>query len=812
MFWDTPSTQASTPEELLSERPTISQSTSSPPFVGGPSQHGGHAQSTAQSGNLQRQAQYQRATQSQSRSSSANRGGYGAPSPTASSNGLSPAASTTSQTSGSSTGKKLQKLAPKPVALGNGTSGRPAGTGNVQITRTGHGIEVGISGHSAAGIFSSSTSRSGQRNTGSASSSMTEKARTNISGGKGGRFTVDSGGGYGPNNIQMAQSESSRRQMKAQQGLPVPGSSSGAGHRTGQQGHGQYASAAPTFAKPSSTRNARPIPSSMTGISATGQVAQSPRAKNHQQVHFMPGSLPNSASSSRAQTPAMQMLDMELAQSASSMTPSNLSRSANSSHMGYSQGFNPRSSIEQSPLSQSVPRFGQVPHLSGSMPVNPFAQPARARKASGAHHHPYSRSGTSTPLEPPSPWETNGPDFPFHINPDDANAIAMALAGQQEAQNQHYAQAAFEGWQSSNPGLGSLDAEQLLSGMAHALRTDAQSGTSTSRPMSAVSGNDRTRMGHDPQRQDAQDEETQRIKLENAVLKNMLAGGEPLNWNAIEGLSRKGMDGGSGEHASMDRPSDLADRNMASGSLNGQQQNAQFELSAAGLDAILMHESFGKIQGNMDASAPFFNATSGMSQNMQSQGYEATGQNRGKTIPQVVPGSGTLATDDGNPYGSSFGSASVRASTPSLLTQQFQQGLPSGSTSRPTTSTMDRMSASLPNGSQPMPSTGSAQSTIRQTRGGVLPTPPASFSQSFAYPPGRLGNHTAAGWGPSRGVQEKGGRTSTGLSVSATAASRNMGLYTPLITPTALVENMSLASPTTPVSRLHGNDVGQRKT
>lgn len=632
---------------------------------------------------------------------------------------------------------------------------------------------------------------------------MTEKARTNVSGGKGGRFTVDSGGGYGSSNIQMAQSESNRRQMNAQQGVPVPGSSFGAGNRTSQQGHGQYASAAPTFAKPSSARNGRPIPPSMTGISATGQVAQSPRGKSHQQVHFMPGSLPNSASSSRAQTPAMQMLDMELAQSASSMTPSNLSRSANSSHMGYSQGFNPRSSIEQSPLSQSVPRFGQVPHLSGSMPNNPFAQPARARKASGAHHHPYSRSGTSTPLEPPSPWETNGTDFPFHINPDDANAIAMALAGQQEAQNQQYAQAAFEGLQSSNAGLGSLDAEQLLSGMAHALRNDAQTGTSTSRPMSAINGSDRSRMGHDQQRQDAHDEETQRIKLENAVLKNMLAGGEPLNWNAIEGLSRKALGGGSGEQASTGRPSDFTNRNMASGSLNGQ-QNAQFELSAAELDAILMHESFGKIQGNMDASTPFFNGTSGMSQDIQGQGYEVTGQNQGKTIPQVVPGSGTLASADVNPYGSSFGSASVSASTPSLLTQQFQQGLPSGSTSRPTTSTMDRMSASLPNGSQPMSATGSAHSTNRQTRSGILPTPPASFSQSFAYPPGRLGNHTAAGWGPSRGVQEKGGRTSTGLSVSATAASRNMGMYTPLITPTALVENMSLASPTTPVSRLHG--------
>jgi hypothetical protein len=758
---------------------------------GSPSQNGGQTQ--AQTGNLQRQAQYQRATQSQSRSSSANRGGYGAPSPTASSTGLSPAASTTSsashQTSGSSSGgKKLQKLAPKPIALANGTTGRSAGTGNVQIIRTGHGIEVGVSEHSAAGIFAANSGRSGQRNAGSTSSSMTDKARTNMSGGKGGRFTVDSGGGLGLSNNSTAHGESSKRNGNAQHGFQPPANSTLAtGHRAMQQGHGQYPSSATAFAKPgpSASRNSRQIPPSMTSLNAGGQmVQQSPRGKNNQQVHFMPGSLSTSASSSRAQTPALQMHELEYAQSASSATQSNLSRSANSSHMGYSHGFNPRSSVEQSPLSQSISQFGAAPYLSGSMPSNPFAQPARARKASGAHHHPYSRSGTSTPLEPPSPWEANGTDFPFHVNPDDANAIAMALAGQQEAQNQRYAQAAFEGMQTSNPGLGSLDAEQLLNGIGHAINSYPQSAMNSSRPMSATNGNDR-----------AQDEETQRIKLENAVLKNMLAGGEPLSWNGIEGLSRSAGGRGNGEQVNMDRSNHQANRNTGSNPLNSHQQNAPFELSAAELDAILMQDSFDQTQGNFDGSASFFNSMGGMMKDMHDQEREAHGRNSGRPGPQ-----GGLVSADTNAYGSSFGSTSNSATTPSLLTQQFQQGQPSGSATRATQASADRISASVPNGTQPMLASSNGQHANRQTKGGILPTPPASFSQSFAYPPGRLGNHTAAGWGPSRGVQEKRDRPTTGLSVSAAAASRNLGMYTPLITPTAMVENLSLASPTTPVS------------
>lgn len=201
---------------------TISQSTPSPPFAGGPSLFGGQTQQP--SANLHRQAQHQRATQSQSRSSSANRGGYGAPSPTASSSGLSPAASTTSntshQTSGSSTttngGKKLQKLAPKPITPSAGGAVRSAGTGNVQIIRTGHGIEVEVSNQTATASFSGTGGKVSQRAGGSGSSNSMDKTRTNVSGGKGGRFTVDAGGGDGLLGNQMATGVPVRRNNSTQ--------------------------------------------------------------------------------------------------------------------------------------------------------------------------------------------------------------------------------------------------------------------------------------------------------------------------------------------------------------------------------------------------------------------------------------------------------------------------------------------------------------------------------------------------------------------------------------------------------------------
>jgi hypothetical protein len=70
-----------------------------------------------------------------------------------------------------------------------------AGRGNVQIIRTGNGIEVGVSNQSATASFAGTGGKIGQRAGGSGSSVNMDKIRTNVSGGKGGRFTVDAGGG-----------------------------------------------------------------------------------------------------------------------------------------------------------------------------------------------------------------------------------------------------------------------------------------------------------------------------------------------------------------------------------------------------------------------------------------------------------------------------------------------------------------------------------------------------------------------------------------------------------------------------------------
>jgi hypothetical protein len=492
------------------------------------------------------------------------------------------------------------------------------------------------------------------------------------------------------------------------------------------------------------------------------------------------------------------MHEFELAQSASS-AQSDTSRSMSSSlQMGFNPGFNPRSLTEQSPLSQSIPQFASGSYQSGSALNNPFAQPARARKASsGAHHHPYSRSGTTTPLEPPSPWEVNGSDFPFGMNQDDANAIAMALASQQEAQSQRYG---YEGIQQPGAGLGSGDAAQLFGELGQAMNDFSQPATN---PTNGSRSNSNARGSFAPSQQGMSADDTQRIMLENALLRNMLAGNEDASWSGVNGLQAPSGSKGRDDDAGMD--------NLTSSSNHGSQsrhmdnhQHPQLDLSAAEVDAILRHESFGQSSEPNDTSAAFFSSLTGMMRNMQEQQHEPAGidshGNYGRAIPRAASNSAQQSVLEANVYGTSFGSGSASTSTPSLLTQRLQQGNPPLRSTQPAA---DRFSASLPNGTR-LSQSQSSSSTGQPVNGhgkGILPTPPASFSQSFAYPPGQLPNQAAAGWGPSRGVQEKRERGAQGLSLSATAASRNLGLYTPLITPTALVENLSLASPTTPVSR-----------
>lgn len=544
------------------------------------------------------------------------------------------------------------------------------------------------------------------------------------------------------------------------------------------------------------SRTGRPVPANLSISNLNGQ-AQSPRGKSHQ-VHFMAGSLPNSASSSRAQTPALQAHEFE-PQSASS-AHSNASRSMSSSlQMGFNPGFNPRSLTEQSPLSQSIPQFTSGSYQSGSTLNNPFAQPARARQASGAHHHPYSRSGTSTPLEPPSPWEVNGTDFPFGMNQDDANAIAMALAGQQVAQGQGYGDGGFGGSHQSSTRPGTADAAQLLGQFGQAMNEYTQHPSNGSRLSNSGRGS------LDPPQQGMMTDETQRIMLENALLRNMLAGNGDSSWNGANTLQGESQSKGRGVNTVMDSSTPSSHRNVRASQSNNH-QHPQLDLSAAEVDAILRHESFGQSSEPNDPSEAFFSSLTGMMKNMQEQQHEASGANDlaayGRSVPGASSQSGQQSVSDTNLYDTPFGSGSASASTPSLLTQRLQQGqLSTSGSARSANLSVDHFSASLPNGTRMSQSQSS--STGQRMNGhskGILPTPPASFSQSFAYPPGQLPNQAAAGWGPNRGVQEKRERGAPGLSLSATAASRNLGMYTPLITPTALVENLSLASPTTPVS------------
>lgn len=642
-----------------------------------------------------------------------------------------------------------------------------------------------------------------------------DKIRANPSGSKGGRFTVDAGGGSPSMGMTGAASHgTSKRNGNVQSGLVMQSSVSSQAARpsSNPQRHAQHQPGPSGFAKPSSinARTGHQIPSGISSRNGGGYPVQSPRNSNHQ-VHFMPGSLPNSTPSSRAQTPASFIHEYELAQSASSSSLSNLSRSIGSSQMAQYPGYNVGSITDQSPLSQSVAQFGSAPYMSGSMPNNPFAQPARARKASTGphqHHHPYSRSGTSTPLEPPSPWEVHGSGFPFTINQDDTNAIAMALASQQQAQNQQYAQNRHSAMHGANQNMHNMDmANAFMNGSGHqGMHQPLQNSAPSSRPTTSGNGASHTRASLEQLEQVRRGEETQRIMMENALLRNMLAGNESLDWSSFEGLVKSPVsDGRIGDDIG-----GVPQHINQAGQIVEQQH--QPELSTAEVDAILMNDVLAHGSGSNDASTTLFSSLTGMMKEMQEeQHHQSTSGDQynghAGVLPQAVPHVSRSSGSEHPPHGASFGSGSASTSTPSLLTRQLQHSQPpvSGLQERvnhmsPGAFSTDRTSASLPSTSHMLrPSSGSTASR-NSTNAGILPTPPASFSQSFAYPPGQLGSRAAAGWGPSRGVQDKKDRGPSGLSASVTSANRNIGFFTPLVTPTGLVDKLSLTSPSTPVS------------
>ncbi|KAJ9106758.1 hypothetical protein QFC19_003071 [Naganishia cerealis] len=339
-----------------------------------------------------------------------------------------------------------------------------------------------------------------------------------------------------------------------------------------------------------------------------------------------------------------------------------------SSQMGHNSGFHPGSIPDQSPLSQSVSQFGSMPYLSGSMPNNPFAQPSRARKAStGQHHHPYSRSGTTTPLEPPSPWEVNGSGFPFGINHDDTNAIAVAFATQQQAQNQHYAQSRHGAIHGASHIVHNMNmANHLVNGSSpQGMYHPSQHSVPSSRPATSGSGHGgfNTRDNAEQVEQARRGEETQRIMMENALLRNMLAGNESLDWSSFEGMVRSPTSPG----RRGDDPGVISQHidNTAQMLHSSSDQQYQPELSAAEVDAILMNDMFAQEPGANDASATLFSSLSGMMRDMQEQQLQQPPvageqyENHAGVLPQAVPNANAPSASEYSAHGTSYGSGSA---------------------------------------------------------------------------------------------------------------------------------------------------------
>jgi len=138
----------------------------------------------------------------------------------------------------------------------------------------------------------------------------------------------------------------------------------------------------------------------------------------------------------------------------------------------------------------------------------------------------------------------------------------------------------------------------------------------------------------------------------------------------------------------------------------------------------------------------------------------------------------------------------------SLLSRRMQQYRSNGA--KPAG---DNLSASLPNtshlGNHQFTNPGPSKSGREQSN--VLPTPPASFSSSFAYPPGHLNRRPVGGWGPDRGVGRNGtgGVSASDLHVQLDMSKQGLqpratraGNDTPVTTPAASdAGNGSLGSP-----------------
>ncbi len=691
------------------------------------------------------------------------------PSSSASKRTVSASSSTTTVSSGGT--KRNKPILPKPIA--------PApsiGINTPSLHKTPSGATIAISSANGAGAVTTSNLPSNVNQHGGAM----EMPRWRSNGGKKGRFTVDSGGGTAV-------------------GQP-PGDSTQVGNQIGSGGGGggsimsQLSMAAAALKKrttPAFTSASGGGPSSQSGFSAGKEITKVKRQtsiKSNQNATTVRGSQSavfarpqpgpsggHSRQQSASSTGAMAAphhgwnhmnangtapptTSIDFAQAGSTSAP--ISRISTPSNADMSHVYN--NMHQSSPTAQMSASPGQIPYFPQSYGLSGIVrsafpppdaangnangiQPLPINLGSASHsrrtsissnrpylHHPYSRSGSTTPLDTPaSPWEMNGG---FHGFP--------GMHQQQQSQ------------QNSN-NLSS----SLASTPTH-FSSSLANGTPTNRNgMALPSGGG-------------------------------MSGQQNFDWNALENYTQglaptteESMTSGSGMQSSSHsiRNSDNSGSDMQA--VNMAEFSTIFDTHSGG-------------EGEQSGLTPFesgfdpdlFASLAGiLASSEDHQGHQHSMANQQDASPQITNGSAPWGSQQQTgqqlaapqpqfPVGSSSGGHQ------SLLSRRLQQyrsnsqGAENVSTSLPTQSYMP--------GSQfqgGMPATSSKEN--------ILPTPPASFSSTFAYPPGHLNRRMAGGWGPDRGVGRNAGNHGSNVHMPINTSRQTMqqpsGHDTPATTPAA---------------------------
>jgi len=453
--------------------------------------------------------------------------------------------------------------------------------------------------------------------------------------------------------------------------------------------------------------------------SGTTTPAYSPRFNTH--AFASPGNGTGSEPNSRAHTPSLNGAEF-----ASTMSPTTTSTTTGSIPVGVRS--NSTRNYQQT-------HAGSQPHSlgggHGSQPHHVSFEPSSvgstgssfhpsrsARKGSMQQHHPYTRSGSTTPLEPPpSPWGGMNGTYPFPgLTP--VHEGQQIGQGQQQRQQQHINVPSSSSSYGANP-------QAIASG------SFSNGGT----PFGSFGANRMSRDDEEEERErDRQAEENTYWNAVNTFAQNEERGIQLGNGSFADSVPTSGaatpITGQPLNMADLMSPEFVALLNSAEGA------GLSDEAVAAAINGLVQTGSFGA------ASSSSSFGTNSMS----------VGQPLARPVAPVqsAPTSQSLLTRRLQQQQQMDQSAFNQQSSGrvDIANPRSGQAVPSNTSG----ATPNQFSSSLPGSAGANRFGTSARSTGQNNAFGSPQVPSSGFSSSFGYTPGSLSTNRSGGWGPSRGV------------------------------------------------------------